>query len=77
MLSRAQVLGMKSYPIPSTLYDPPGTLRVPGRARMLPIGSAPTIIVLGLLSLIFLAIPAIVPPVPTPMTTASRFPSHW
>ena len=60
---------------PSTLYDPPGTLSSAGIAKILPIGSDPTTIVLGLFSLIFLEIPAIVPPVPTPMTTASRCPS--
>jgi len=45
-------------------------------AKILPIGSEPTTIVFGLLYLIFLEIPAMVPPVPTPITTASSFPSH-
>ncbi len=52
-------------------------LRVPGLAKILPNGSAPTIIILGLSVLIFLPIPAMVPPVPTPTTTASSLPSHW
>jgi hypothetical protein len=42
-------------------------------AKILPNGSAPTIIVLGLFYFIFLAIPAIVPPVPTPIIIASTF----
>ena len=66
---------MKSYPIPSTLYGPPGTLSSPGKASTLPMGSPPTMMVFGLFSLIFLATPAMVPPVPTAMTTASTCPS--
>ncbi len=48
----------------------------PGRAKILPNGSAPTIRILESRDLIFLAIPAIVPPVPTPTTMASILPSH-
>ena len=69
--------GIKSYPIPSTRLGGPSTLSYLGIARMLPIGSAPTIRVLGHFSLNFLEIPLIVPPVPTPRTIASIFPSHW
>lgn len=77
MHSLMQVLGTKSYPIPSTLLGGASVLRDPGRAKMLPKGSAPTTMILGLRVLIFLAIPAMVPPVPTPTTTASSLPSHW
>jgi len=75
-LTLAHVLGIKSYPIPSTLYAYPCTFNYPGNAKTLPIGSAPTIMVLGLFSLNLRAIPAIVPPVPTPTITASTFLSH-
>lgn len=49
----------------------------PGIDKILPYGSAPTIWISGFFDLIFLAIPAIVPPVPTPMMTASIFPEVW
>lgn len=71
----AHVRGIKSYPIPSTLYGPPGTLSSPGKASTLPIGSPPTMMVFGLFSFIFLATPAIVPPVPTAIIRASICPS--
>lgn len=74
---RAHVLGIKSYPMPSTLLGGPSTLSSFGMARILPMGSTPTTKVLGHLYLIFLLIPAIVPPVPTPTTTASSLSSSW
>lgn len=75
--SLMQVFGTKSYPIPSTLFGGASVFKFPGMARMLPNGSAPTMVILGSRVLIFLAIPAMVPPVPTPTTTASILPSHW
>jgi hypothetical protein len=47
-----------------------------GIDKILPNGSAPTIRILGSSVLIFLAIPAMVPPVPTPTQIASILPSH-
>lgn len=49
----------------------------PGIDNILPYGSAPTIWISGFFDLIFLAIPAMVPPVPTPIMTASIFPEVW
>ena len=48
-----------------------------GIERTLPYGSAAAIMILGLIDFNFLAIPAMVPPVPAPTITASSFPSHW
>jgi len=45
-------------------------------AKILPNGSAPTIVIEGSRVLIILEIPAMVPPVPTPMMIASTLPSH-
>lgn len=63
--------------MPSTLFGGASVLRDAGIAKTLPKGSAPTTRILGSRILIFLAIPAIVPPVPTPTIIASIQPSHW
>ena len=74
----SQVLGTKSYPIPSTLFI--GNLPLLsswGMAKILPQGSTQTILVWGDFYFIFLETPVNVPPVPAPSTTASTLPSHW
>lgn len=72
-----QVRGIKSYPIPYTLNKHYSQFNSAGQAIILPIGSAPTIIILGFFYFIFLEIPVKVPPVPAPATIASILPSVW
>jgi hypothetical protein len=60
---------MKSYPIPSTLYDlTPSEFISSGYAKIDPCGSTPIIFIFGFFSFNFLPTPVIVPPVPTPTT---------
>ena len=61
---------MKSYPIPSTLYERTSL----GPARIDPSGSTPTTWIFSSCLLRALATPVTVPPVPAVITTASSRP---
>ena len=70
--SRSSTSGMKSLPMPSTLYWMLGcsSFRLSGCARIEPCGSAPITLTCGLCFFRPLARPVTVPPVPTPATMA-------
>ena len=73
--SRFKTSGIKSYPIPSTIYPVTSvSLRLGGRARIDPNGSTPITFTFGRYFFKHFAVPVMVPPVPAPPMKTSILP---